>query len=1106
MNRTIRLLMGALLVLPSVMFAQVLREDFTGALGTQLTTAGWTQSGSTATNPVTIDSAGLTLTQFPGSGVGNAAVLKTSGQDVYRSFAALNSGSVYLSFMLKVSSAATGDYFIALSPSALQTNYYGRLHIKASGGGFSVGLNKSNEVTGGAVYGTTVIGFDTTVAVVMKYTFSAGDSNDVIDVYVMKDSLRLAEPGSPEIAAYAANTKADAADLGYVTVRQGGASSAAALVIDGINVGRSWKSVSGQTASVTFNVNTASVEDTLKANSSVQVRGSAAPLTWGGDSPMMTNVGGDYWSITHVFDLGTSVNYKYFVTWSGDGWEGGSDKALTVDKDTVLALAYWNRTSPVYTPSDSMDVWFRVHMGSRPDFDPATDSVQVRGTFNGWSASNPLAREGVSKFYSGQVKIPTVALDSAKYKFTFTKTGGTYWEDAIGDRLSLIRGDTTLVWKSFEDKPIVQVLPVTVTILVNTSTVPDTLKPTSFVQMRGGTPPLTWDQTSPVMFTNIGGDYWTANVEFFPGATVQYKIFTFANGSLTADDYGAGWENNTTDGSGNRTLTVGSADTVLPLAFVNGSATTQDQYWRPYTLSDSVDVWFRVNLQSRETFKKGIEAIGVRGSFNGWGPKSLLLKQEAQHGNNGSRKYDALNFWSGVAKIPASAFAGGAVEYKYVVLDANTDSAAIVAWENVSNRTIAQNAAQGDTTLYWKWFDDIPYAPPVVKDTIIVTFRANMNRAISERGFSIGDTLDVRSGYNATAQEVRIKRMTRQGLSTYYQAIDTVVANIGKDLNYQYYVTKNGIEVREIYYDFNYLPAGDAAAEKRRIAVTSNTMSVQDTSTSTANTHRVPRFKNLQHLTQNVTVTYTVDVRPAIYTLLAGKSLVATNITAYVLSDPDSVLLWGVWMNGPAVGGWDTRGAWGSARRADTTSHMYDDGTHGDLVAGDSVFSLLYDYTTADVVGQEFKFGIGGFDNEGGFGNNHNENINDAGSTWTIASQFGSIDPTFYDAWDFDNQVPRFTTGVSGETGIPLAYELRQNYPNPFNPSTTIQFALPKAGNVSLKVFNTLGQEVATVVAGVLTPGIHTVTFDASRLSTGVYFYQIKAGDFMSLRKMVLVK
>ena len=252
-------------------------------------------------------------------------------------------------------------------------------------------------------------------------------------------------------------------------------------------------------------------------------------------------------------------------------------------------------------------------------------------------------------------------------------------------------------------------------------------------------------------------------------------------------------------------------------------------------------------------------------------------------------------------------------------------------------------------------------------------------------------------------------------------------------------------------------------------------------------------------------VTYTCDVRPAIYQLKKGSALVSTNITNWTITKPDSVIIDGVWMDGPAVGGWDVGGAWGADRRLVDTAKMWDDGTHGDLVAHDSIYSLRYSYTTAATVGQEFKFGIYGCDNEGGFGNNHIENINDANATATIASQFGSIDPVFFNAWNYTTQSP--ATGVEQiSSGIPLAYSLDQNYPNPFNPSTKIEYSIKAAGFVSLKVFNLLGQVVATLNEGKQEAGKYSVVFDASRLSSGIYFYQITAGKFVATKKMMFLK
>jgi hypothetical protein len=100
-------------------------------------------------------------------------------------------------------------------------------------------------------------------------------------------------------------------------------------------------------------------------------------------------------------------------------------------------------------------------------------------------------------------------------------------------------------------------------------------------------------------------------------------------------------------------------------------------------------------------------------------------------------------------------------------------------------------------------------------------------------------------------------------------------------------------------------------------------------------------------------------------------------------------------------------------------------------------------------------------------------------------------------------------TGVNDDAGslIPAVFELRQNYPNPFNPSTRIQFALPRTSQVTLTVFNVLGQKVVTLVDGVQTAGAHEVIWNASGRASGLYMYQLKAdGVTVQTRKMLLIK
>jgi len=124
----------------------------------------------------------------------------------------------------------------------------------------------------------------------------------------------------------------------------------------------------------------------------------------------------------------------------------------------------------------------------------------------------------------------------------------------------------------------------------------------------------------------------------------------------------------------------------------------------------------------------------------------------------------------------------------------------------------------------------------------------------------------------------------------------------------------------------------------------------------------------------------------------------------------------------------------------------------------------------------------------------------------------------------FDNTIP-FTLGPGGsvvfaggslkisssvdspeETSIPQSFYVNQNYPNPFNPSTIISYGVPKNGFVSAKIYNLLGQEIATLFAGYQNAGVHSLTFDASNLSSGVYLYRIQAGNVVETKRMVVMK
>jgi len=254
---------------------------------------------------------------------------------------------------------------------------------------------------------------------------------------------------------------------------------------------------------------------------------------------------------------------------------------------------------------------------------------------------------------------------------------------------------------------------ITVSFLANTAGVPDTLWETSTVQMRGNWP-FTWGSDSPVFMYPIGGDYWRADV-VIPydslNRVFEYKFCTFPvpPGELTGEMNG--WEAGT-----NRTLdlrTFAGADTVLPLQYVRGWKDHADQFEAPFALTDSIDVFLRVNMEL--PIKSGLfnpinEFVGVRGS-NAWASwagtpdfnweTTYRFTRETSHvmGLWGSM-YNGTYFYNGVLHLPRD-WAGREIQYKFIIGDdwSRTDK---------SNRSFILPTDTSDVTVHWVWFNDDP--------------------------------------------------------------------------------------------------------------------------------------------------------------------------------------------------------------------------------------------------------------------------------------------------------------------------------------------------------------------------------------------------------------
>lgn len=178
-----------------------------------------------------------------------------------------------------------------------------------------------------------------------------------------------------------------------------------------------------------------------------------------------------------------------------------------------------------------------------------------------------------------------------------------------------------------------------------------------------------------------------------------------------------------------------------------------------------------------------------------------------------------------------------------------------------------------------------------------------------------------------------------------------------------------------------------------------------------------------------------------------------------------------------------------------------------------SVSNKLFTYYTDVVLGSSKVFGS----------NDKGNNWSETGTGLTPAittslNNFMAASPSYLYCYVYSLFTPNATgvyriplqnttTSIENVNGnVPNSFSLKQNYPNPFNPSTTIKFSIPKSSFVSLKVYDVLGKEVALLVNENLNEGTYNYNFDASKLSSGIYFYTIRSENFVQTKKMIMLK
>ncbi|MDP4282106.1 MAG: hypothetical protein Q8867_08145, partial [Bacteroidota bacterium] len=216
----------------------LLEENFDYTAGDLITAHGWTAHSGSGTNPITITSSTLTYPGYVSSGTGNEVTLTTSGEDDNHTFVSQTSGTIYASFLVKITSASTtGDYFFHLGPSPISTIFVARFFAKRdASNNLAFGISQTN---GAANYTGFAYSLNTTYLVIIKYTINSGSGNDAVSVFI-NPTLGASEP-SPTVSN--TDTPNDPVNIGAVALRQGSSSNAPGLKLDGIRIGQSWSDV-----------------------------------------------------------------------------------------------------------------------------------------------------------------------------------------------------------------------------------------------------------------------------------------------------------------------------------------------------------------------------------------------------------------------------------------------------------------------------------------------------------------------------------------------------------------------------------------------------------------------------------------------------------------------------------------------------------------------------------------------------------------------------------------------------------------------------------------------------------------------------------------------
>jgi hypothetical protein len=570
-----------------------------------------------------------------------------------------------------------------------------------------------------------------------------------------------------------------------------------------------------------------------------------------------------------------------------------------------------------------------------------------------------------------------------------------------------------------------------------------------------------WSTSATTLTVGTGADSakYSATVTGVTAGTAQYK-FIFINSA------GIQWEDNFPTSSTNREATIGTTNVILPVVFF------KDITGKKNFVNFTVDMTLPI---STGKVIIGSTNVYLAGTMTNWGTSPKLMTK-----NSKDSTYSVL---------VDSMFSGSIAQFKFVY------NAGAFAWDNAESgfTTVSGNrewmVPEKDSSKFLAYWNDVN--PNVQLGTGKVNFTLDMSVMVKAGIFNpVKDSVLISGGFNGWTTTDPTQFLTQSPIndSSYFISHQFTSEPYGSEF-YKYVVKKATPKVGldTLWADGYERPVFWGGGN--RISSFKGETS-RDTTDWYDNVHPdwfVPTGTAF-------VVTFTVDMTYAIDASLQAVPFIPAQDTLYWLSEEPAFARSQDWYR-PADGHMRL------LKMVHTTGNLYS-GTMTLKTPTWNTFEYRYEWqkgTDASWVTESSGFDAYAY------------RVRYVGQD--KASSFPHLPWTMpTDVWTNSgiktqekDPITSFT-GIKKESQTPVSYSLSQNYPNPFNPSTTIKFSLTKADVVVLKVYNVLGQQVVTLINEKLNPGSYDFKFDASKLSSGIYFYNLTSGQFNQTKKMILLK